>query len=142
MFEIRNKYKIISDENTVIIYVNRRDGSEVETYISLEDFDRVNKIDTTYCISLEGNKKRWYVRYTEHLGKINGKYKNKTHYMHRILFDNLKTTDRVDHINHNTLDNRRENLRVTTDLQNEKNRTAKDKNNTSGYRSVSWNGVS
>jgi hypothetical protein len=42
----------------------------------------------------------------------------------------------VDHINHDTLDNRKCNLRVCTDSQNTKNCKA-SKSNTSGYKGVS-----
>ena len=44
----------------------------------------------------------------------------------------------IDHINHNTLDNRKENLRVIADSNNSKNRKTKNSNNKSGYRNVSW----
>jgi len=102
--------------------------------------DFLNSIDKQFIIALEGNKKRYYVKYSEYLGKVNGKPKYKNRYLHRLLFSdrNLTRKDKIDHRNHNTLDNRRNNLRITTDLHNLKNRTAKNKNNTSGYRNVSW----
>lgn len=44
----------------------------------------------------------------------------------------------VDHINGDPLDNRRANLRVCSFKENQRNRTVLNKNNTSGFRGVSW----
>ena len=46
----------------------------------------------------------------------------------------------IDHKNRNRLDNRRENLRICTHSQNMANRR-RSKNNTSGYKGVSWDTV-
>lgn len=54
--------------------------------------------------------------------------------MHRLLTGALKGQD-VDHINGDTLDNRRENLRIVTRSQNEWNRD-KQRNNSTGYKGV------
>jgi len=43
----------------------------------------------------------------------------------------------IDHINHDTLNNQRENLRICTPSQNNMNK-AKRKDNTSGYKGVCW----
>jgi hypothetical protein len=58
-------------------------------------------------------------------------------FMHRIILG-LNEKQQVDHWNRNTLDNRRENLRICTPLQNAYNH-GKQKNNTSGFKGVSWN---
>jgi hypothetical protein len=54
--------------------------------------------------------------------------------MHRILI-NCPKDKIVDHINRNTLDNRKENLRIVNKSQNAMN-SKKQKNNSSGYRGI------
>lgn len=56
--------------------------------------------------------------------------------MHREIL-NCPDNMEVDHINMNRLDNRKKNLRIVTRSQNLMNRN-KQKNNTSGYKGVSW----
>jgi hypothetical protein len=87
--------------------------------VDKEDFDWLNKYN-------------WYL--------INGyagtQINKKKVYMHSLL---NKTNGKLqtDHINQNKLDNRRKNLRSVTLLQNSRNRD-KNKNNTSGYKGVTW----
>lgn len=62
--------------------------------------------------------------------------------LHRVILSRmigreLSSNERVDHINSNGLDNRRENLRLANHSQNMQNRR-KNKNNTSGYKGVTW----
>lgn len=59
---------------------------------------------------------------------------NKSAYLHRIIM-NCPEGKQVDHINRNSLDNRRENLRICSRGENAKNRK-KGKNNKSGYKGV------
>lgn len=58
-------------------------------------------------------------------------------FMHRVIMGLTSNNKKlfVDHINHNTFDNRKENLRIVTNKQNDYNRR-KDKRNKSGYKGV------
>ena len=58
--------------------------------------------------------------------------------MHRVIMNTPKGMH-TDHINHDTLDNREENLRVCTPSQNKCN-SKKQTNNTSGYKGVNKRG--
>lgn len=71
---------------------------------------------------------------TRQLPRVNGV--QKTIRLHRYLMTPTKNLQ-VDHINGNTLDNRRENLRICTQKDNTRNRK-KHKSNTSGYKGVSY----
>jgi hypothetical protein len=64
--------------------------------------------------------------------------KDKLVYMAREILGLFPGDPRMaDHINHNTLDNRRSNLRIVTCAQNNRN-TLTRKDNTSGCRGVTW----
>lgn len=63
-------------------------------------------------------------------GIVDGKYTS----MHRLLMQPPKDKQ-VDHINLNTTDNRRSNLRVCTWLENSRN-SGRHANNTTGYKGV------
>lgn len=62
--------------------------------------------------------------------------KRKKLYMHRLIV-NAEDGFEVDHINGNTLDNRRKNLRQCTTSENQMNRGAA-KSNKSGFKGVCW----
>lgn len=71
-----------------------------------------------------------------------GEGKSKAQYMHRIILSRmlgreLLRSDEVDHIDLNPLHNWRSNLRLATRAQNGANRS-KQRNNTSGFKGVSW----
>ncbi len=60
--------------------------------------------------------------------------------MHREILKLKDSRIMVDHINHNGLDNRRENLRSCTNQQNGMNRKSV-KNSSSEFKGVSWHSV-
>ena len=61
---------------------------------------------------------------------------NKRLYLHRLVID-AKKGEYVDHINGDTLDNRRCNLRICTNSENLRNSKTRI-DNTSGYKGVSY----
>lgn len=70
-------------------------------------------------------------------GFIVSKGKNSGGYLHRLVMGCTSASQLVDHINHDRADNRKSNLRVVTNSQNQMNRTHTS-SSTSGVRGVYW----
>lgn len=96
-----------------------------EFYFDLEDYDLIKN----YCWNLD---KRNYV--VANTSKKDGK---KTMISFHRLILNFPENMIIDHINHNTNDNRKNNLRICTSRQNHMNYSIKN-NNTSGSVGVIW----
>lgn len=96
-----------------------------------EDYEKV-AMYKWYAVKL-GNRADGYYA----CGNIKKDGKYHTIYMSRLIMNPQKEMV-VDHINHNTLDNRKENLRICTRRENTKNRV-KNNGNKSGYKGVCWN---
>jgi hypothetical protein len=131
---IKNRYKIIDDY--MILYLEKRNGEVFETKVSLSDFDKLDNLKHKWHVKYAPNNDEYYASATIYLGWKDGRFKNTTVDLQNFLMDGESGT-RVDHINHDTLDNRRENLRISTNENNTKHRKGKNKNNSSGYRNVS-----
>lgn len=93
-----------------------------EFWFDLEDYDKIKN----YC---------WYKNNQGYL--ISFDYNsNKKIRLHRLIMN--PTSDQIiDHINHNTIDNRKSNLRIVTYSQNLMNKSLVS-SNTSGITGVSW----
>lgn len=61
--------------------------------------------------------------------------------MHRVILDLSRSDPRVDHINHNGLDNRRENLRLVTASQNMANQRKTTRPTSSRFQGVYYHGI-
>lgn len=126
---MRNNYEIRG--NHVAIFVEHKNHGMLETLISIEDFQKVNSYPYKLILSVLNKADSFYVRGSKSLDGEHG-------LLHRWLVSAPKGME-VDHINHDTLDNRRENLRVITTAQNQQNRKGAQTNNkTSGIRNVHW----
>jgi len=96
-----------------------------------EDYNRLNR--WKWCAGYYSCIKSYYAKRNTPRDK-NGKHT--TICMHRIIM-NAPSNLQVDHRNHDTLDNRKENLRLCTYSQNGMNRKL-HKNTTSQYKGVYW----
>lgn len=96
-------------------------SSGEEFYFDLEDYEKIKGF--TWYVS-----KNNYIENTEHM------------YMH-VLVMNTINRDYVDHIKHNTFDNRKSELRIVTPTQNSMNRKIQS-NNTSKITGVSFHKAS
>lgn len=100
----KNRYEFVGD------YVIGYDCNDVPFYFDKEDYEAVSKY-------------RWLVYKTGYVRSIiNGKNTS----MHRFLFRDLLSLEEnhekvIDHINHNTTDNRKCNLRIATLEENSRN---------------------
>lgn len=105
------------------IYIRNIDDYAI---VDDEDFDLVNKYKWT-------GKRDCNTYYVDSWSDKSG---NLNHIrMHRLLI-NAKEGEKVDHINHNGLDNRKENLRICNDSQNSMNRIKPKHAKLSSYKGV------
>ena len=87
----------------------------------------------------ELNQNKWYAHYNLHTKSYYAMRRigKKIVFMHRVINNTPDGVD-TDHVDGNSLHNWRSNLRNATVSQNQHNKT-KQRNNTSGYKGVSWN---
>ena len=93
-----------------------------EFYFDLEDYDKIKD----YCWHIDSNG--YVLSHDEHNNQIR---------LHRIILE-VNADMVVDHINHITIDNRKNNLRIVKQSNNCMNHCL-SKNNTSGVSGVTWN---
>lgn len=135
---MRNDYEIRG--NVVAIILKQKNGNTMETIIDLEDFDKVEALNLSWHAQWDNVLKKYYCKATRYLGYIDKKGKCETVYLHAVVLGFHKKMH-IDHINHDTLDNRKSNLVEKTARQNVLNRKGANSNNKSGHRNVSWSKI-
>lgn len=123
-----NRYEVHDDKT--VIFVKSRTLGIVEVLIDTEDLKLVDE-SFSYLIICRN--------YKRNLSYVSGKKKNDegTMLLHRLV-TNAPRHMMVDHINHNTLDNRKKSLRLVTNAENQQNRKGAPSNSKSGIRGVHW----
>jgi hypothetical protein len=109
------------DDGAVILEVPRTDGTHAWVVIDPEDADMIAAYH--WRAVMHGGEHHWYAR-------AGGGSRGGRVYMHRLLCEGRL----VDHINGDTLDNRRANLRPATSIQNNANK--RSIGGTSKYKGV------
>jgi len=121
---MKNKYEVHGDIAT--IFLQRRNGETLETVIDVADLHLANSFRGTWYATNDSRHKGDYYAVI--------KIHRKRCYLARVLLNAPKGLV-VDHKNHNTLDNRRANIRLATIAENGQNRKL-DKDSTTGIRGV------
>lgn len=133
-----NKYVIVDDY--AVIYLDRKDGSTIEAIVDASDIPMLKELNECWHARWSHYRSNYYV-YATHYFRVNNEDKKRQRNitLHRTLLGLEDEKLHIDHINHNTLDNRRSNLRVLPCDLNSRYRKSKNRNNKSGYRNVFFN---
>lgn len=107
--------EIILKDNYAEIIINSKKYGTLKSKIDLDDIEKVK--DLMCSIAYAPHIKSFYVNCR------NG-YSNNVYKLHRLI-TNCKNNLVVDHINHDTLDNRKYNLRCISNMNNTQNKKEK-----------------
>jgi hypothetical protein len=119
------KIKFIIKENIVYIMLHK----DKTTTISVDDLENVHEnFQGTWYAKYDRRANNWYV-----YGMLN----QQQIALHRFIYNTHDRQTVIDHINHDTLNNTRENLRQCTTQENQRNRTLQ-RGRTSKYKGVDW----
>ena len=98
------------------------------------DYEVLSRYHWNYQRAKNGSKV--YARTSIHVGGTGKQYKQRVVTMHRLIMGVVDAgrSVEVDHINGDSLDNRRDNLRVCTGTENKQN--IRNSTNSSGYKGI------
>lgn len=112
---------------TKVYTINSKKYGDVDVLLDNEDYERVMKERYSLSVTYDKTIKGFYVAFTKKPPT------SKSRLLHRYILNPVDNMT-VDHINRNTLDNRKCNLRIVTQFQNNQNQS----HNTSGKVGVSF----
>jgi hypothetical protein len=125
---MKNKYEIRGDVTAIFV---RYKNENIEALIDTSDLQIVSEMKSTWSYTISSTHK--YIQGIYYVNKQMYRVR-----MHRLVLGlNSDKKVFVDHINHNTLDNRKSNLRIVTNSQNLQNLRVRS-NNKSGVRGVCY----
>lgn len=118
-------------ENYAVLIIKSKKYGINEILIDKEDIEKVSKYQ--WHLSKSSNPEDSDIFYV----KTNDYHNNKKHfYLHRYLM-NCPDDKCIDHINHNTFDNRKENLRICT-IEINNNNMSLSKANKTGHKHIAF----
>ena len=128
-----NNYIIDEMSGIAKIELNRKKGENLWAIIDLDDFEKVVNFPYTWFAKYDKDIDNYYACASQYIPELK---RSKPLHLHQFIMNADGKV--VDHENHNTLDDRKKNLRVVPDKNNSTNRRSRNSNNKSGYRNVSW----
>lgn len=136
-----NNYIVDKENNIAKIELYRRKEENLWTTINLDDLEKVINFPYTWHSVYKEKTKSYYVAATVHEGYVGDKWVSYPLYLQQLIMDvdtKIHKNIDIDHENHDTLDNRKENLRISYREENSKNRNGRNVNNKTGYRNVAY----
>jgi hypothetical protein len=125
-----NRYEIRGSDT--ILFLNHK-GKVLETVIDTSDLEKVKGYGVWCVVDKNCDGKKLYVGLNISKTK-NGKRKQRKVYLHQVICPKPEGSNLVvDHINHDTFNNRRENLRLVTQAENMRNLSKKSN---TGYSNI------
>jgi hypothetical protein len=132
MIKMKNDYEVRGDVTAIIL--KRKTGQPLEVLIDTDLFEKVNAFPNSWCAQWSPSTKSFYAR--GYLPVTKGQ-KRELVQLHRWIL-NPRSFECVDHINHDTLDNRKCNLRIATFSENLQNRISVRSDSYTGIKGVTW----